>query len=198
MADSAEILEASLLPPDDGSDEPGSRAGRPVLVAVLAAVLAVALAAVAVLAVQLWRGPARSDGQAEAEAAVALYTQAFDRHDLAALRATLADQAEFAGGENLDQPVIGPFRGRELDDFYGSLFRAGVRLTTDGPVQVTGSGPYRVVAVQTVRYTVAGVPVTEQATSLFTLLQLRDRTVILEHVWWRPVAAQAPSMLWAR
>jgi hypothetical protein len=45
---------------------------------------------------------------------------------------------------------------------------------------------------------VAGVSVTEQGVSLFTLVQLQDRPVILEHLWWRPLASQAPSMLWAQ
>jgi len=126
------------------------------------------------------------------------YTAALDAHDLAAMRATMMDRASFSGGEHFDQLVIGPFSGKELDDFYESLFRAGVRVTTDEPVQVTGNGPYRVAAVQTVHYTVAGVAVTEQAMSLFTLLQQQDGPLILEHVWWRPLAAKAPSMLWAR
>jgi hypothetical protein len=203
MADSAESLEVSLLPADDDSDGPGEAAGggprrRPPLVAVLAVALALAVAAAGVLGWMLWHAEARPDRQEEAVALVQRYTEAFDAHDLEGLRETLADRAAFAGGEHLERPIVGPFRGQELDDFYRSLFRSQVRLTTDGPVQVTGTGPYRVVAVQTVRYTVAGVRVTEQATSLFTLLQLPDRAVILEHVWWRPLAAQAPSMLWAR
>jgi hypothetical protein len=150
------------------------------------------------MAWRLWHEQARPGGQEEAVAVVQRYTEAFDAHDLEGMRETLADRAAFSGGEHLTQATMGPFTGRELDDFYRSLFGAGVRVTTDGPVQVTGEGPYRLVAVQTVRYTVAGVNVTEQATSLFTLLQLQDRAVILEHVWWRPLAAQAPSMLWAR
>ena len=200
MADPAETIEVSLLPADDGSDDSsGPRPRRwPPLVAVLAVALALALLVAAVFAWRLWHAEARPDRQEEAVAVVERYTEAFDAHDLEGLRETLADRAAFSGGEHLRQPVIGPFTGKELDDFYSSLFRSQVRLTTDGPVQITGNGPYRVVAVQTVRYTVAGVPVTEQATSLFTLLQLEDRAVILEHVWWRPLAAQAPSMLWAR
>ncbi len=200
MADPAETIEVLLLPADDGSDEspdPGPRR-RPPLVAVLAVALALALVVTALFAWRLWRAEARPDRQEEAVAVVERYTQAFDAHDLESLRATLAERASFSGGEHLRQPIIGPFTGKELDAFYRSLFRSEVRLATDGPVQVTGDGPYRVVAVQTVKYTVAGVPVSEQATSLFTLLQVRDRTVILEHVWWRPLAAQAPSMLWAR
>jgi len=200
MADSAEILEVSLMPEDGDSDEaagPGPRR-RPPLAVVLAVALALAVAVAGVLAWRLWHEQARPGGQEEAVAVVERYTEAFDAHDLEGMRETLADRAAFSGGEHLDQSTVGPFTGKELDDFYRSLFRAGVRVTTDGPVQVTGQGPYRVVAVQTVRYTVAGVQVNEQATSLFTLLQLQDRAVILEHVWWRPLAAQAPSMLWAR
>lgn len=200
MADPAETLEVSLLPAEDGSDDsgdPGPRR-RPPLVAVLAAALAVAVVAAGVLGWRLWHEQARPGTQEEAVAVVERYTEAFDAHDLEGIRETLADRAAFSGGEHLEQHVVGPFTGKDLDDFYTSLFRAGVHLTTDGPVQVTGTGPYRVVAVQTVRYTVAGVPVTEQAMSLFTLLQLPDRAVILEHVWWRPLPAQAPSMLWAR
>jgi len=34
--------------------------------------------------------------------------------------------------------------------------------------------------------------------SLFTIVQLQDGPAILQHVWWHPLAAQAPSMLWAR
>jgi hypothetical protein len=197
------ILEVSLLPADDGSGEPGEPGEpgsrrRPRAVAVLAAALVVALAVAGVLAWRLWHAQDRPGGQEEAVAVVERYTEAFDAHDLEGLRETLADQAAFSAGEHLDQQVVGPFSGKELDDFYTSLFRSDVHLTTDGPVQVTGNGPYRVVAVQTVRYTVAGVAVTEQAMSLYTLLQLPDRPVILEHVWWRPLAAHAPSMLWAR
>jgi hypothetical protein len=200
MADPAEILEISLMPGDDDADEapgPGTRRRLP-LVPVLAAALALALAVSGAMAWRLWHEQARPGGQEEAVAVVQRYTEAFDAHDLEGMRETLADRAAFSGGEHLTQATMGPFTGRELDDFYRSLFRAGIRVTTDGPVQVTGQGPYRVVAVQTVRYTVAGVKVTEQATSLFTLLQLQDRAVILQHVWWRPLAAQAPSMLWAR
>lgn len=208
MADSGEIVEASLLPPDDGSDE-GSDGGsgttpdlrpqrRPPLVVILAGALVLALAVAGVLGWTLWRDRSRTDGQADAVALVEQYTAALDAHDMTGLRATLADQASFSGGEHLASPVVGPFSGKQLDDFYESLFRAGVRITSDGPMQVTGKGPYHVVAVQTVHYTVAGVAVTEQAVSLFTLLQLRDRLVILEHEWWRPLSAQGPSMVWAQ
>ena len=200
MADSAEILEVSLLPADDGSDDdpdPGPRR-RPPLVAVLAGALVLALAAAGVLGWALWRDRSRTDGQADAIALVEQYTAALDAHDLAGIHASLVDGASLSGGENLDQPVIGPFSGKELDGFYQALFRSGIRVTTDGPLQVTGNGPYRVVAVQTVRYTVAGVAVTEQGMSLFTLLQLQDGPLIRQHVWWRPLAAKAPSMLWAR
>ena len=200
MADSAEILEVSLLPADDGSDDAPGRGSRrpPPLVVVLAGALVLALAAAGILGWRLWHEGSRTDGQVDAVALVEEYTAALDAHDLTGLRATLADQASFSGGEHLASPVVGPFSGKELDDFYGSLFRAGIRVTTDGPMQLTGTGPYHVVAVQTVRYTVAGVDVTEQAVSLFTLLQLQDRPVILEHVWWRPLVPKAPSMLWAR
>jgi hypothetical protein len=198
MADSAEILEASLLPPDDGSENaPDPRPRRPPLVVLLAAALVLALAA-GVLGRALWRDRGLTDGQADAVSVVEQYTAALDAHDLTGMRATMADQASFSGGDHVSSPVVGPFFGKELDGFYASLFQAGVRLTTDGPVQVTGKGPFHVVAVQTVRYTVAGVAVTEQGVSLFTLVQLPDRPVILEHVWWRPLAARAPSMLWAR
>jgi hypothetical protein len=200
MADSAEILEASLLPADDGSDEapePGPRR-RPPLVAVLAGALVLALAAAGVLGWTVWRDRSRSLGQADAVALVEQYTSALDSHDLPGLHETLADQASFAGGEHVTQPVIGPFSGKELDAFYGSLFRVGVRVTTDSPMQVTGKGPYQVVAVQTVRYTTAGIDVSEHGVSLFTLQQLQDRPVILEHVWWRPLSAHAPSLLRAR
>jgi hypothetical protein len=165
---------------------------------VLAGALVLALGAAGVLGWMRWHDHSRTDGQVDAVALVEQYTAALDAHDLMGLRDTLADQASFSAGEHLASPVVGPFSGKELDDFYGSLFRARVSLTTDGPMQVTGTGPYHVVAVQTVRYTVAGVDVTERAVSLFTLLQRQDRPVILEHVWWRPLAAQAPSMLWAR
>ena len=191
MGDSAEIIEASLLPADDGSEEAADRAPhrRSPLVDVLAGALVLALAAAALLGRTIWRDRSLTDGQAQAVALVEQYTAALDAHDVRGLRTTLADQASFSSGERLASPVVGPFSGKELDDFYGSLFRAGIRVTTDGPVQVTGTGPYHVVAVQTVRYSVAGVAVTEQAVSLFTLVQLRDRPVILEHVWWRPLAA---------
>jgi hypothetical protein len=200
MAESAEILEVSLLPAEDGSDgapAPRSRR-RPPLVPVLAAALVLALAATAILGWRLWHDGTRTDAQADAVAVVEQYTASLDAHDLAGMRATMADRASFSGGEHFDQLVVGPFSGKELDDFYQSLFRAGVRVTTDAPPQVTGNGPYRVAALQTVRYTVAGVAVKEQAVSLFTLLQLQDGPVILEHVWWRPLAPKAPSMLWAR
>jgi hypothetical protein len=200
MADSAEILEVSLLPADDGSEEaphPGPRRPPP-LVVLLAGAVVLALAAAGVLGWALWRDRSRTDGQADAVALVEQYTTALDAHDMAGMRATMMDRASFSGGEHFDQLVVGPFSGKELDDFYQSLFRAGVRVTTDAPPQVTGNGPYRVAAVQTVRYTVAGVAVTEQAMSLFTLLQQQDGPLILEHVWWRPLAAKAPSMLWAR
>ena len=200
MADSAEIVEASLLPADDGSDDaPGpGRRRPPTLVVVLAGALVVALVAAGTLAWMLWHGASRSDRQAAVVALVEEYTASFDAHDLPGVRATLADGASFSAGEHLDDPVVGPHRGKDLDDFYGSMFRAQVHLTTDGPVHVTGNGPYRVVAVQTVRYSVAGVAVTEQGVSLFSLVQLQDRPVILEHLWWRPLAAQGPSMLWAQ
>jgi hypothetical protein len=201
MAEPAEILEVTLLPADDdpgGAPADPGPGGRPSLVLILGAALVLAVAVAAVLGWRLLHVDARPGGQEEAVAVVERYTEAFDAHDLEGLRETLADRASFSGGEHLDQQTVGPFSGQELDDFYKSLFRSEVRLTTDGPLQVTGTGPYRVVAVQTVRYTVAGVAVTEQAMSLFTLLQLPDRVVILEHVWWRPLAAQGPSMLWAR
>jgi hypothetical protein len=159
--------------------------------------LVLALVAAGILGWMLWHDP-RSRGQADAVAVVEQYTAAFDTHDLTGIHETLAEQAGFAGGEHLASPVVGPFTGKELDDFYRSLFSAGVHLTTDGPMQVTGNGPYHVTVVQTVRYKAAGIAVTEQAVSLYTLLQLQDRPVILEHVWWRPLAAQAPSVLWAQ
>lgn len=199
MADSAEILEASLLPPDDGAEtapDPRPRR-RPPLVVLLAAALVLALAA-GVLGWALWRDRGLTDGQADAISVVEQYTAALDTHDLAGMRATMSDGASFSAGKRLSAPVVGPFSGKELDAFYGSLFGAGVRLTTEGPAQVTGQGPYQVAAVQTVRYTVAGVAVTEQGVSLFTLVQLADRPVILEHLWWRPLGAQGPSMLWTR
>ncbi len=199
MTDPAEALEISLLPEDDASEEPeGSGAGRRSLVVVLAAALVVALAVAGGLGVTLWRDRVLPGKQDQVAAVVDLYTRSFDQHDLGTLRTTLADRGSFASGENLAQPAIGPLRGQELDEFYRGLFRAKVQLSSDGPPQITGSGPYRVAVKQTVRYTVAGVAVTEQAVSLFTVLQLRDRPVILEHVWWRPLAAQAPSMLWSQ
>ncbi|HYY10033.1 MAG TPA: hypothetical protein VE781_03800 [Kineosporiaceae bacterium] len=200
MADPAETLEVTLLPADDGSDGPVTdvRPRRPSLVVVLAGALVVALVAAGLAGWQLWRDRSLPGDQAEAAETVEAYTRSFDGHDLAALRSTLADQGSFSGGENLDQPVMGPFSGRELDDFYTHLFGADVHLTTDGPPQVTGTGPYRVAVLQTVHYVVKGVPVTEQAVSLFTLIRVEDRPVIVSHVWWRPLAAKTPSMLWAR
>jgi hypothetical protein len=200
MTDSPQIVEVSLLPADDGSDDGPERRPRrrSPLVGVLAGAIVLALVAAGVLASTVWRDRTRSDGQADAVALVEQYTSAFDAHDLTALRATLSDEATFSSGEDLYLPLVGPFSDRQLDDFYRSMFRADVHLTTDGPVQVTGTGPYRVVVVQTVHYTIAGVHETEQAVSLFTLLQLQDRPVVLDHVWWRPPSPQAPSMLWAQ
>jgi hypothetical protein len=201
MADPAETLEVSLLPADGPGDAAEDDAGprrRPGLVALLAAALVVALAAAGVLGWVVWRDRHLPGEQEAVAATVELYTRSFDQHDLTTLRTTLGERAEFSGGEHLDQPVVGAYSGTQLDDFYRSMFRAGVRLRSDGPPQVTGKGPYRVAVLQTVDYTVAGVPVTEQAVSLYTVIQLRDRPVITEHVWWRPLAATAPSMLWAR
>jgi hypothetical protein len=200
MAEPAEILEASLLPADDGSGDPPDLPPRrrPALVAALAGALVLVLAVTGGLAWTWLHDRSSSGGQADAVAVVEQYTASFDAHDLTGMRATLADQASFSAGDRLDQQAVGPFSGKELDDFYSSMFRAGIRIRTDEPMQVTGQGPYRVVAVQTVHYTVAGISVTEQAMSLFTLVQLQNGPLILQHVWWRPLATQAPSMQWAR
>lgn len=200
MAEPGEIVEVTLLPADDGSDpeQQEQRRRRLSLVVVLAAALALALVALGVLGVQRWRDEQLTAGQEAAVTAVGRYTDGFDRHDLAAIRGVLADQASFAAGEHLGSVIMGPFRGAELDDFYRSIFRADVHLVTDGPVQVTGTGPWHVSTLQTVTYTVAGVPVTEQAVSLYTLLDRQDSPVVIEHFWLRPLATQVPSMLWAR
>lgn len=198
MAGSVDILEATLLPPEGGVPAPVVAPRRERLVVLLSVALAACLAALGVLGVRAYLSGRHESGQAGALELVGRYTAALDRHDLAGVRAELDDRAAFAAGENLQWPVAGPYWGDDLDAFYGRLFHSGLRIATTGPVEVTGSGPYQVTAVQTVRYVAEGVPVTEQAVSLYTVVTTGGRQVVREQLWWRQLHAPQPSMAWAQ
>jgi hypothetical protein len=164
----------------------------------LKAALAVALLAVAGLAVAMYLDHRQTDEERAVSAAIEAYTAAWNAHDHAALRAAMAPSASFAAGESLEHPLVTvAVAGPEFERLIGSLFRASVSLTTVGPVTPVVERFWRATVPQRYRYEVHGLKVVENGVSLYTLVDIDGTLKVAQHVWWRPLAPQSPSMLWA-
>jgi hypothetical protein len=158
----------------------------------LAVTLAVAVALAGTLAVQRRTAPEHED----AVRAVDRYTAAWNTRDPDAVLRAMTYEGTFTAGDSLARPLIGPLHRDELPQFLRRLMAASVSLRTTGEPEVVGSGPWRVAVRQTVHYEVRGVPVDEEALSLFVVVVDDGRPTVRNHVWWRP-QTPLPSMRWA-
>ncbi len=194
------ITVLPLEPPEPQNThvEEAAPTGRTVLRLKIA--LAVAVAAAVALAGGLYYVQNRSDAEREATAAIAAYTRAWNAHDLAAFRKTMAGNGTFAASDSLDRGTLfTAYIGPELDRVLNKLFDAGVELKTPGKPIVAGDDPARASVAQQFTYTVYGLTVHEDGISHYTLGPISEdnRTlVVVQHVFWRPRTPGNPSMLW--
>jgi hypothetical protein len=160
--------------------------------------LAAAIAAVVAMAGALYYERHRSTEEQLAEAAVAAYTDAWNAHDLDAVKRAMAPNGTFSATDTFERsPLFTAYAGPDLDRVLGKLFNAGASLQTTSKVLISNDRPSRVSVAQRIRYKAYGVPVTEDGLSHFTLgLGPKGRLVVMQHVWWRPFEPDFPSMLW--
>lgn len=162
--------------------------------------LAAAVAAAVALAGGLFYVQQESDTESEATEAITAYTRAWNSHDLAAFRRTMAGNGTFAASDALDRGTLfTAYIGPELDRVLTKLFDAGVRLDTRGRAIVAGDDPSRASVAQQFSYTAYGLTVHEDGISHYTLgpVSESNRTlVVVQHVFWRPRTPGNPSMLW--
>jgi hypothetical protein len=182
--------------PTGPSALPEPRARRFSPAARLKAALAASVVVVAVLAGALYATRYQSATEREMSAAIEAYSAAWNAHDRDAVVAAMAPGARFAAGETLERPLVTAYAGNELDKLLSSMFGASVALKTTGRVTIAGDDTSHATVTQQFRYQVRGIQVAEDGISLYTLAPVNGKLKVAQHMWWRPRAPGAPSMLW--
>jgi hypothetical protein len=194
------LVVSSDSPQTGPPADPRKHRSFPLLFRLKAALVAAGLA-IAVLGGALYLEHRQTPLERQAADAIETYTAAWNAHDRAAVLAAMTAGGSFAAGDILERPLLSAAVGPELDRLLGSMFSASVSLETTGRL-VLADAPrtaraQHVSVTQRYRYHVYGVPVVEAGISLFTLVPVNGALKVAQHVWWRPLAATAPSMLWA-